>query len=366
MSVKWKNIALVVMTAAFLCGFMLWSIWKPADAESISERRPLAAFPDVSAASVSSGEFMSGFEAYALDQFPLRDRFRTLKALTVFYIFGQKDNNKVYIEDGYAAKLEYPADEDSIKYAAERFRLVYDRYLADTDTKVYLSVIPDKNYFMARQSGRPSIDYEAFTAKVREHTDFAAYIDVAGLLELSDYYRTDTHWRQEKITDVAQYLAAEMGVPASGEYAVNEVDTPFYGVYYGQSALPLPADTLYYLDNAYLEACKVYDYETGSYISVYDLDKTAGKDPYEMFLSGAKSLLTIENPNARTDRELIIFRDSFGSSVAPLLAAGYGKVTLVDIRYLSPLMLDRFISFTGQDVLFLYSVSVLNNSVTIK
>ena len=366
MLVKWKNIALAVMTAAFLCGFMIWSILKPADAESVSERRPLAAFPDISAAAVSSGEFMSGFEAYALDQFPLRDRFRGIKAFTVFYVLGQKDNNKIYIEDGYASKLEYPMDTDSIEYAAERFRLVYDRYLADTDAKVYLSVIPDKNYFMARQSGHPSIDYEDFIAKVREQTDFAAYIDVAGLLELSDYYRTDTHWRQEKITDVARQLASEMGAAASDEYTVNEVDAPFYGVYYGQSALPLPADTLYYLDSAYLDACTVYDYEAGAYISVYDLDKTAGKDPYELFLSGPKSLLVIENPNARADRELVIFRDSFGSSIAPLLAEGYGKITLVDIRYLSPLMLDRFISFTDQDVLFLYSVSVLNNSITIK
>lgn len=364
--IKRKNIAIVVMTAAFLCGFMLWSILKPADAESVSERRPLAAFPDVSAASVSSGEFMSGFEAYALDQFPLRDRFRTVKALTVFYILGQKDNNKIYIEDGYASKLEYPMDTRSVEYAAERFRLVYDRYLADRDMKVYLSVIPDKNYFMAQQSGRPSIDYEAFIAKVREQTDFAEYIDVTGLLELSDYYRTDTHWRQERIADVARGLAAGMGVPLAEEYTVRQVDTPFYGVYYGQSALPLLADTLYYLDNEYLDACKVYDHETGLYISVYDMEKAEGKDPYELFLSGPKPLLTIENPNARTEKELIVFRDSFASSIAPLLAEGYGKITLADIRYLSPLMLDRFVSFTDQDVLFLYSVSVLNNSITIK
>ena len=38
-----------------------------------------------------------------------------------------------------------------------------------------------------------------------------------------------------------------------------------------------------------------------------------------MFLSGSKSLLTITNPSADTDRELVIFRDSFASSLAPLL-----------------------------------------------
>ncbi len=85
-----------------------------------------------------------------------------------------------------------------------------------------------------------------------------------------------------------------------------------------------------------------------------------------MYLSGARALLTIENPEAKTDRELIIFRDSFGSSLAPLLVQGYAKVTLVDIRYLRADMLDQVMDFYGQDVLFLYSTLVLNNSSGIK
>ena len=35
-------------------------------------------------------------------------------------------------------------------------------------------------------------------------------------------------------------------------------------------------------------------------------------DMYEIFLGGSKSLISIENPNAKTDRELVMFRDSFG------------------------------------------------------
>ena len=85
-----------------------------------------------------------------------------------------------------------------------------------------------------------------------------------------------------------------------------------------------------------------------------------------MFLSGSRSLLTIENPNSRTDRELILFRDSFGSAMAPLLLADYAKITLVDLRYIPIDRLDRFLDFHGQDVLLLYSIPVLNNSQTIK
>ena len=83
-----------------------------------------------------------------------------------------------------------------------------------------------------------------------------------------------------------------------------------------------------------------------------------------MFLSGSDALLTIENPNAATEKELVVFRDSFGSSLAPLLATGYAKITLVDLRYLQSDLLGNFIDFENQDVLFLYSTLVLNNTVT--
>ena len=110
----------------------------------------------------------------------------------------------------------------------------------------------------------------------------------------------------------------------------------------------------------------VYDYENDRTCPVYDMEKAYGKDPYEMFLSGSLPLVTITNPVAETDRELILFRDSFGSSMAPLLVSGYRKITLVDIRYLHPDLLERYIEFDGQDVLFLYSTLVLNHSETLK
>lgn len=61
-----------------------------------------------------------------------------------------------------------------------------------------------------------------------------------------------------------------------------------------------------------------------------------------------------------------MFRDSFGSSLAPLFIEGYKKITLVDIRYMHPNMLEQFIEFNNQDVLFIYSTSVLNNSEMLK
>jgi hypothetical protein len=76
--------------------------------------------------------------------------------------------------------------------------------------------------------------------------------------------------------------------------------------------------------------------------------------------------VTVENPNGNTGKELIIFRDSFASSLAPLLMEGYDKITLIDLRYLASINVGRFVEFTDQDVLFLYSSNLVNNGKQVK
>lgn len=361
-----KNKMLVGVMSVYMLIMFSACILKPSDEYSDSERRKLQQFPEVSSESLLNGEFMTDFESYTLDQFPLREMFRRIKSYTALYGFMHQDNNGIYISDGYASAMEYPLNEKSLEHAVRRFRKVYDMYISGKDISAYYAVIPDKNYFMAEQSGHLSFDYEEFYNKINDDIDFMEYIDIRPLLDLEDYYRTDTHWRQEKIVDVAEFIGQKMGVSLNGTYQKYELDNPFYGVYYGQAALPMNPETIYYLMSDDMESCNVFDFQNNREIEVYDLEKAYGKDSYEIYLSGPLSLITIENPNADNDKELIMFRDSFGSSLAPLLIDGYSKITLVDIRYISSEMLGRFIEFDNQDVLFVYSTLVLNNSETIK
>ena len=352
-----------IIVAALWLALAVFAWVRPADAVSESERRPLSQFPELTVKTIFDGSFMEKFEDYTLDQFPLRDAFRSFKANIQLKLFGQKDNNNIYVADGYAAQLEYPYDAASIDRAVSRFQYVYDNYLQDCN--VFLTVVPDKGYYLAEENGYPAMDYEAMFADLQTGMPWAEFIDLTDTLTLDSYYRTDTHWRQEAILPAAEKIADALGVTV-GEFSEKNMDTPFYGVYCGQSALNLDPDEIWVMEADWMADCKVYDAESGSWGDIYDLAKLEGQDPYEVYLSGSRSLLTIENPNAESDRELIIFRDSFGSSVAPLLVKDYARVTLVDIRYMSPTILGNFIEFGGQDVLFLYSTLVLNNSETIK
>ena len=364
---KFQQILTLALSLGFLAVFSAWFLIAPDAEESTVERRRLAKRPALSFSSVTNGSFMNGFEKYMLDQFPLRNGFRGLKATVSAKVFMKKDNNGLYSVGEHLSKLDFPTDSESVDHAARRFRYVYDTYLRNAGTKTYLSVIPDKNTFIASQNGYPDKDYKALTERLRSGFPEAKYIDISGLLSADDFYYTDSHWRQERITKVADEIAAQMGAERIGTCEIQDTGRPFYGVYYGQAALPHAPERLFYLDNAVIRGLQVYNVETQSDIPVYDLGAAAGRDPYEMFLGGARSIIKITNPNAAQERRLIVFRDSFGSSIAPLIAAGYSEITLVDIRYISPLSLGKLIDFTkADDVLFLYSASVINNSETIR
>ncbi len=349
-----------------LLGFFLICLLKPSKNYSDTERRKLAQFPEFSIETIQKGNFMTDFEIYALDQFPMRDTFRNLKGWISERLLGRKDNNGLYVTDGYAVKMEYPLNPDSINYAAKRFQAVTDQYLKESEGRIFLSIIPDKNYFLAESTGHLKMDYEALSEQLQSGMPYAQYIDIFDLLSAEDYYATDIHWRQEMLVDVAEYLGDRMGVEIDSGYEVQTLDQDFYGVYTSQSAVPLKGEKLHYLTNDVLDQCVVQDYENGKTLGIYDMEKAAGKDPYEIYLSGPISLLTIENPAFGEERELIVFRDSFGSSLIPLLAEGYSRITLIDIRYIRSGLLGNFVDFHGQDVLFLYSTSVLNHSETLK
>lgn len=378
---KIKNISTIILISAFLFG-LSGICWFHDGAEySVAERRYLKQFPEMEYETIMSGKFMSEFETYVTDQFPARDAFRGIKTAVALSVFAQKENNGLYLADGYINKVEYPYHPDSITHAAKVLNGIYAKYLEGTACNVYYGIIPDKGYFLSQANGYPAMDYEQLEADFTEAMsqvkisnsedgtqlkDAMTYINLFDVMQLDDFYKTDTHWRQEEISDVAAVIAEAMGKELDAKYEICQLSNPFYGVYHGQLALPKDGETLYYLTNDVLNECKVFDYANGKKIGIYNFQKAEGNDPYEMYLSGSLSLITIENPNSENEDELVIFRDSFGSSIAPLFVEEYRKITLVDIRYIHSGFLGNYIKFDNQDVLFLYSTMVLNNSETLK
>ena len=365
---KIKNIIMTAVFSAFFTATCVSCILKPSAEFSDSERRALAKFPEFSLQTVFSGEFMSEFETYSQDQFPMRERLRTVKALFSTGILNKADNNKFFYAENHLSKIDEEENDYMTNYAADLFAKIINQNMTDKNARIYFSIVPDKNFFLAERNGYPSLDYHGFVERMRNKTEYMSYIDITKLLSLDDYYRTDSHWKQENITDVAEYIAKEMGTDVGAEYNTNVLENPFYGVYAAQSAIPVKPDTIRYLTNETIDNCvvKYYDSLNAKEGDMYDMKKAYGKDPYEMFLSGSAPVVTIDNPASNNDRHLVMLRDSFSSSLAPLLIEGYNKITLLDIRYIQSSVIGNFADFENCDVLFIYSSALLNNSTAMK
>jgi len=302
---------------------------------------------------------MSKFDDYAADRFVFRDTFRGIRAFTVFNLFMQTDKSGLYRSQNVGLGEFRRVNTTAFRQTTERIKSAAE-YLGGYDLNIYYSIVPDKSTYAERYM--PCFDIGIAETILFDNLSGYKYIRLADKVGAGSFYRTDLHWDQTKISGVTDHLLASMGAdPAPNAYPVVRVGE-FRGLYAGQLALPVAPDIMSYMDIpginvSYLNE-RTLQFEPGL---AYDVERLEGVDPYDLFLRGPQPLIIIEN-DAAPERELYLFRDSFGSSLAPLLSASYSKVTVIDLRYIHLMLLDQFIEFTpGSDVLFIYSSQIFNN-----
>ena len=263
--------------------------------------------------------------------------------------------DEFYISDGYVIEKTGKMNPDMADHALTVFDFVRETYFSDN--KVYFAMIPDKHSFASGDKA----SYDEFFSYMTEGMPYATAVEIYDLLELSDYYKTDPHWKQECITDVAQRINSTMGSKSFSDIGLTTIEKPYVGVYKDRTDIGDITDTMVYLSNDEINALTVEGAN-----AVYDHKKFDGDDPYEFYLSGNQAVVKIKNANASQDKRLVVFRDSFACSIAPLLCKGYGEVIFVDLRYIMSDYIGEQVNFEGADVLFLYSTLLLNNSFSIK
>lgn len=297
-----------------------------------------------------------------MDNFYQREMFRKMKTSVELDVFKKQDANKIYKYNDFLVEQIYPLDEKSVTNLTSKINYIKDSYLNETN-KIYYSIIPDKNYYT--DNSHLKLDYDKMKQIMKNNLKDLQYIDIFQDLKLDSYYYTDSHWKQEKLQSVAKTIAENMNFTITQNYNEQKVAT-FKGVYAGQLPINTKEDEIKILVNDVIADANAYNYETKEQGGIYNFKKLNGYDKYDIYLSGATSLIEINNPNNKTNKTLVIFRDSYASSLAPLLTEGYSKITLVDTRYISPKILNEYIDFENADILFLYSTLVINSSMALK
>lgn len=359
MTDKLKNILVVILFFGCILTFFILNILSEDKLLSISERRKLESFPEISVKKILDGTFFTSLDKYVEDQFIARETFRKLKVDTELNVFRKKDYNKLYEYNGYLVENIYPLNESSVNNVVNKIANI--QKMLDKNN-VYFTIVPDKNYYI--NNGNLRLDYSKLENIMKGKID-AKYIDITDTLKLEDYYKTDSHWKQENIQKVADKILEDMGNKKDTSYTSKYV-TSFSGTYAGRLPVNVGKDEIVVLSNEDIQNAKVFNYDKNKESLVYDYTKMNSLDKYDIYLSGAVSFITIENTNKKDGKELIVFRDSYGSSLIPLFISSYKKITVIDTRYISPKLLDKYVTFSNQDVLFMYSTLLINNSYTLK
>jgi len=352
-----KDKIITFLFLGFIFIFSVLHILIPDLEISKTERRKLELFPVFQ----FNSEYITKVDKYLLDHFPFREELRSIKAVYNYKLLNKLDNNGIYLKDGNIYKSDYPTNKKSINSFINKINKL-DSLLSD-ENKVYMMIIPDKNYYLDEEDFL-HIDYEYIYHELNSLD--MINIEIRDILNIEDYYETDTHWKQENLDKVVKRVSDVMGLNYEKiNYNKNQYDN-FYGVYYGESAMKRHPEEITYLTNETLNNSRVEYLENENLNTIYNYSKVSGLDAYDVYLDGASSFIEIYNDNANTTKELVIFRDSFGSSFAPLLVNYYSKITLIDNRYISSLNFDDLIQFTNQDILFMYSTLLINNSGSLK
>lgn len=365
---KLTSIVNVITFSLFIITMIIIFVITPDNKISTSEKRTLAQIPELSIESIKTTKFMKNLEDYTLDQFPYRDTFRKIKTYYETDIIGKSDSAGYTEDNGHIHKVDYELHSQTLERTFNKLMGIGEELKDNSEGKrVFWSIIPDKSYY---NDSVQTIDYaEAMKILYQTSEGKAEYIDITDTLKEKNYYFTDLHWKQETIIDTANLILESMGKTkiSKDSYVLQEVTTEFNGSYGSASAFSVNKDIITILTNDKLNNIKVFDYETNKYINIYNLDKAKGIDPYDTYLGGAKSLLRIENPDSNSDNKLVIFRDSFTSSIAPLLIDEYSEVLLVDLRYINYNYLKKVVDLDKHDdILFIYNILVLNESESFK
>ncbi len=364
MSEKAKDIIISITFLLIIMLVLILNIIKKDDIISQSERRKLEQLPEFSFSTLINGTFFSRFEKYTTDQFLLRESLRNIKA-RIDLCF-KKNYHDIYLNEDYLIEQLYPLSQDSINNMVDKISYIKEHYFNE-NKNIYFSIIPDKNYF-ANSKDTPKIDYGLLEQNMKDGLSFANYINIFDILNLDDYYKTDIHWKQESIIKVANTLLEGMNKKTNLHYYKENILT-FKGTYAYRLPIKVNDDELNILTNNTVNSAKVYNYFNKTYTGIYNLSNVNKLlDKYDTYLYGSQPLLTIYNTDTENENQLIIFRDSFSSSLAPLLLESYSKITLIDTRYIAPSILANYIDFSDNtcDILFIYSTTIINNSYSLK
>lgn len=322
---------------------------------SFEDRRVLTTIHDVQNVSIWEEQFISEVEQYALDQIAGRDELRALKTRFAFDVLQQKDVHGLYEKEGHWFKKMGAYHEANTKRVNDKMKHIVSDY---PSANAYSFLIPNKQYYMGETKAFHQMQDALQSPYIED-------LQVHDLLDLNSYYKGDPHIKQDGYVNLLDDIVMKLQLQKKDDALHKSCDISFHGAYGAQSAYRSMKEPMCVYSSDTIEEAEVFYLDDKQQQRIYVREHALGMDPYSVFSNGPSSFMKIENKYDTDGKSLLMVRDSFASSLAPLLIPYYQTIYMVDLRYTSWDYIRDQVSDVD-DIVFVYGQQSIMESHNMK
>ncbi|MGN0468533.1 MAG: DHHW family protein [Acutalibacteraceae bacterium] len=353
----------VVFFLLVLIGVIVLFAVYPKREMSERENRVLAQRPVLTFSSVADGSFMKNFENWLSDQFPFRDTLISLKT-SADRLTGKKEENGVYIgNEGFLFEKQTVYNEKQVKAITDAMNAFAKK---NKSIKASAVISPNSSLILSdlMPKGTDEADQKEQLSKIKNKLSGISWTDCQKAFENAEdkkelFYRTDHHW-----TTKAAYLAfgslmktwklSTKGV----EYSFYTVSNDFSGTLSSSSGVSSSKDEIQICVPKNENHLYTVHYESSGEktASLFNSEKLEQKNQYEVFLGGNFDKVIVST-NAETDRQLLIFKDSYANCMISMLTPYFSKIVIIDPRYYSGSLSSVLEEYEFTHAAFIYNLN---------
>lgn len=374
---KITHIINIVLFLAIIFGISAAFVIIPDKSYSENENRNLQTFPEFSIEKLfDEGKFSSEMNEYFADQFPMRDLFVNIKAMSELALLKGENDGVLIGEDGILAVRTFSMFKDRLTrvnsdmfYAdtVKRQLGILNKFAENSSVPVH-AVIPPRVIDVASDSFRYPDDISKSLIGTLDTVSPEILVPVHSALSQKHlegeyvYYRTDHHWTTlgayYAYVEIMRSFGMEDDIIEADEFNKQTVADEFYGTTWSKSGFRFVGpDTMEFwsLGNEDQFTTTIGDVSFGGF---YDVSYLETKDKYSAFISGTHDVTKVTK-NGETDRPvLLIPKDSFANSLVPFLAQHFDLV-LVNMANRMTDITTYVTEYSADRVLFVWNLENL-------
>lgn len=328
---------------------------------SENENRKLAAFPEITLASVADGSVLQNLGDYVADQFPLRDMWISLNLWMNRTLGWQEASGVYFCADDYLIQVPSAPNEEQ---HSRNLAAISAFAAAHEELNTVMTIVPNAVAIHADKLPEyvPARDQMVDLAHIRGSVTGVNFVDVTQkLLDHNDeelYYRTDHHWTSLGASYAFEEIAPALNIQAPSRYAyeIYTVSNSFEGTLSSKSGSHGVKDRVeIFVPETDIEYYVTYGDDKNGICSMYSREALDNKDHYTVFFGGNYGRVDITT-TADTGRVLLVFKDSYANCFMQFLYPYFDHIVMIDPRYYYDNVENVLKSEGVTDVLYLYNL----------